>query len=143
MWGEMGEQACLMMECMFLMLSVMGAGIIILVVGLLGRVNRGIMKQVPVAFTRIIVTLVVGVAQVMLGLRFLLRFLGAGKSAPFARWVYVNSQSLVAPFEGIFPTTKALGLFSLDFSTLFGLMVYSVVGYVVLEVLDSFERSGS
>ncbi len=71
----------------------------------------------------------------LIGLRVLLKFLGASMTAPFVNWVYQTSKPLLVPFEGIFPSSSPGGGFVLEISALFALVVYAVIGYGVHEML--------
>lgn len=84
-----------------------------------------------------LVNFVLGIAEILLSLRLVLKFLGANPGTPFVRWLYSTSQPLLQPFQGIFPSPTIEGRFTVEFSTLFALVIYALVGYFILEVLDS------
>lgn len=88
-------------------------------------------------FLAYLINLVLGIVEIILSLRLILKFLGANSGAPFVRWLYATSVPLLQPFQGIFPTPTLEGRFTLEFSTLFALVVYALIGYFILEVLDS------
>ncbi len=79
--------------------------------------------------------LVVSIVELMIGLRVLLKLFGASSSAPFVTWVYQTSEPLLTPFSGMFPAPEAQGRFVLEFSALFALVVYALVGYAVETIL--------
>ncbi|PIT89195.1 MAG: hypothetical protein COU27_01695 [Candidatus Levybacteria bacterium CG10_big_fil_rev_8_21_14_0_10_36_7] len=83
-----------------------------------------------------IVDAVFSVIGVLLGLRVVLRLLGANSSAPFVGWVYETTQPLLTPFQGIFPLSRIDGGFTIEFSAIFALIIYSLVGYVILQAID-------
>src|SRR5688572_20158357 len=86
-------------------------------------------------FRQYILTLtdtILGIIEFLLSLRLLLKLLGASANAPFVQWVYETTKPLLAPFEGMFPTsTLPVGLV-LEISTLFALITYAFIG-VLLE----------
>lgn len=49
-----------------------------------------------------------GLLEAVIGLRFVLRLLGANPDAAFVRWIYDVSTPLVAPFAGIFGQEAAI-----------------------------------
>lgn len=49
-----------------------------------------------------------GFIEVLIGLRFLLRLLGANPASPFVDWVYDWSTPFVTPFAGIFGQDAAI-----------------------------------
>ena len=74
---------------------------------------------------------IVGVIEFLLSLRVLLKLLGASTHAPFVQWVYETTRPLLSPFEGMFPTsTLPVGLV-LEISTLFALMTYAFIGFLL------------
>lgn len=79
--------------------------------------------------------------QVLLGLRFVLKLFGARTAAPFVRWIYEMSDGLIAPFRGMFPSPEIARPFVIEFSTLFALIIYSVVGYLILELIGRLEAT--
>lgn len=83
--------------------------------------------------------LVIGLAEFLIGLRVILKLLGAGISAPFVQWVYQTSDSLLTPFLGMFPTSTLPEGFTIEFSALFGLIVYAFIGYLISEAIGFFE----
>jgi uncharacterized protein YggT (Ycf19 family) len=91
-------------------------------------------------FINYLINIIIGVAQFFLGLRVLLKLFGASSTAPFVQWVYNTSQSLLYPFEGIFPTTTIEGRFVIEFSALFALIIYSLVGHFLNHLVFTIER---
>ena len=65
-----------------------------------------------------------------------MKLFGASQSAPFVNWVYETSSPLLAPFLGAFPSPKVQGGFVIEFSALFGLLVYAFVAYGVAELIN-------
>jgi uncharacterized protein YggT (Ycf19 family) len=76
--------------------------------------------------------IIIGIIEFLLSLRILLKLLGASSTAPFVQWVYETTRPLLAPFEGMFPTSTLPVGFVLEVSTLFALITYAFVG-VLLE----------
>jgi hypothetical protein len=72
---------------------------------------------------------------ILLGLRVVFRFFGANSGTPFISWLYDTTGQLIAPFAGIFPNPRIEGIFLVDISAIVALVVYSVIGYVVLNFL--------
>lgn len=89
-------------------------------------------------FSNLILTisnLVFGFAEVILSLRILLKLFAASTQAPFVRWVYATSRPLLQPFSGMFPEPDLAQGAVIEFSSLFALVVYAFVGYVVSEAV--------
>jgi uncharacterized protein YggT (Ycf19 family) len=84
---------------------------------------------------RTLISLVIGVIEFLLLLRFIFKFFAANVGTPFVAWVYSTTASLVSPFAKIVPDLK-LGQFVVDFSTLVALIVYVFVGYLILRAFS-------
>lgn len=89
--------------------------------------------------------LLVAFAESAIGLRVLLKLMGASTNAPFVRWVYETSSPLVAPFQGMFPSPTFTGPFTIEFSAIFAVFAYMFLGYILQEAIgifnDDFFRS--
>lgn len=70
-----------------------------------------------------------------LGLRFLFKFLGANADNGFVEWLYRNSDGLLDPFRSIFPVEVIDGRYVVEFSTLFAMLAYALIGYLVLALV--------
>ena len=73
-----------------------------------------------------LVWFVAAVVNVLCGLRFVLRLLGASTASSFVTLVYSVSDPLVAPFRGIFPQTGS-GPFVWEPAALVAIVVYSLI----------------
>lgn len=90
-------------------------------------------KQVAVSM----IDFFVGLAEVFLGFRFALKLFGASSANDFVSWIYDMSSVLLAPFRGIFPTEVFENKFVLEFSTLFAMLVYALVGYLLYALVSA------
>jgi hypothetical protein len=87
-----------------------------------------------------IVSIVFGLIELAVGLRFLFLLLGASLNSGFVTWVYNVSNPLVAPFGTMFghvnkaiPGTLQGSVF--EPASLIALVVYALIGGVLLRVL--------
>lgn len=88
-----------------------------------------------------IVALGVGLIEVLLGFRFVLKLLGANPRASVVDWLYLSTQPLLQPFAFAFPTPSIRGGYVLEFTTLFALFAYAFIGYIIELVIDFLYRS--
>lgn len=72
------------------------------------------------------------IAELFLGLRVLLKLFGADSSNGFVQWVYNSSDVLLDPFRGIFPARELAEGSVIDFSALFAMLVYGLLGMVLI-----------
>lgn len=90
----------------------------------------------PASFLIALTNLIIGAAEVVLSIRFVLKLFAAHAAAPFVHWVYVASNSLLEPFRGMFPSATLAGTGSIfEFSTLFAILIYALVGYLITEFI--------
>ncbi len=83
-----------------------------------------------------IIYFVLGVVEVILGLRWLFRLLGANTDNSFITLLYGVSHPFVAPFNNIF-NDQALGRQSVfEFSTLIALLVYALIAWGLVSLIN-------
>ncbi len=83
-----------------------------------------------------LVNFFVGIAVLILGIRVFFRLVNASAAASFVDWIYRTSDSLMAPFRGIFPPATLEGGVSLDVSAIFAAIMYLVFGAVLIGLLS-------
>ena len=89
-----------------------------------------------VKLLRDLATFLIGLIEVMLVFRFILKLLGANSAASIVAWIYDNTQPLLQPFLFAFPTPSIRGGYVLEFTTLFAIFAYAFAAYLVQEVLE-------
>jgi len=82
-----------------------------------------------------VVNFIVGLVEILLAFRFILRMLGANPNSGFTQFIYALSAPLMAPFAGIFPTAVAEGSV-VEWSILVAMAVYALISYIVLQVVS-------
>jgi uncharacterized protein YggT (Ycf19 family) len=82
-----------------------------------------------------LINVTIGIAQTIIGLRIILKLFGANAGAPFVGWLYETSQPLLNPFVGMFPSPVLDGNFVIEFSALFALIIYTLVGYFLTQLI--------
>jgi hypothetical protein len=81
-----------------------------------------------------LVWLLLGILEALFGLRFLLKLIGANPHSPIAALIYDFTGLFLAPFSGLTPTPAVNGVV-LEISTLFAMLVYGLVFWVVYRLL--------
>lgn len=84
----------------------------------------------PERFVLRAIDIVVGIIEFLLAVRIVLHLLGASSGNAFMAWLDGITGQLIAPFSGIFPTLY-VGGFALEFSTLFAMIAYGVIGWLL------------
>lgn len=87
-----------------------------------------------------IIKTVIVITETFLGARFFLKILGASSRAPFVRWVYDTSSTLLNPFEGTFPSLVLADRFIIETSTVFAMIMYALLGFFLLKFFDFMYR---
>jgi len=73
--------------------------------------------------------------EISLGLRFLLRILGASATAPIVDFFYTLTDVMASPFRGIFQNVTFRSGGVLDLVTVAAMVGYPVVVYLVMELV--------
>ena len=81
-----------------------------------------------------------GLAELFLGLRFLLKLFGANSGNDFVNWIYETSGAVLDPFRGIFPTQVFKSTFVVEFSTLFAMIIYAIIAMLLIYVIELITR---
>ncbi len=74
----------------------------------------------------------VGVVELFLGFRFLLKLFGANADNGFVGWIYEMSDALLDPFRSIFPVKVFENQYVVEFSTLFAMLIYALIGLLLI-----------
>lgn len=77
---------------------------------------------------------IIALIDVMIGLRFVLKLLGASPQSPFVGFLYAITAPLVAPFNGIFPTTGS-GFYIFEPSALIAIAIYALIGWGIVALI--------
>ena len=79
-----------------------------------------------------VVYFVLGVMEVIMGLRFIFRLLGANQGSSFVMVLYDLSHVFVAPFNGIF-NDQTIGRVSVfEVSTLIAMLIYALIAWGIV-----------
>jgi hypothetical protein len=78
--------------------------------------------------------LLFGVVNALIGMRVILRALGANPESPFAAFVYWVSAPFLTPFVGLFPPTPLDGGV-LEWHAIVALIVYALVAWILARLV--------
>lgn len=78
----------------------------------------------------------VGLAELVLGVRFVFRLIDADATNSLVQWFYAMSEPLLEPLNDIVSASEFSQRFILDFRTLLAMAFWAVLGYVALGVLE-------
>lgn len=84
---------------------------------------------------------IVGLVELALALRLLLRFFGANPGTPFVSWIYDITSGLLAPFANMFPAPTLAGGYVLEFSTIFAMLLYALAGWLIMRLITLLARA--
>ncbi len=90
----------------------------------------------PLGITARVVTIVLGVVELLLAVRIVLELLGANASAPFIAWLYSASGGLSAPFAGAFPSISLGNGYLIDLSAILAMIAYAVIAWIVVRLFE-------
>src|SRR5258708_5187974 len=87
------------------------------------------------------VNLFVGLAELVLVLRWVLRFFNATPDATFVHWVYGNTQVLIEPLRNFFTTSDVVARgWVVDFVALAAMAFYASLGYLVVGLVSRWVK---
>lgn len=82
-----------------------------------------------------IIWYILGVIEVILAFRILLKLLGANSYSGFVDFIYAISNPFALPFAGILGVTASSGMV-LEWSTLIAMAVYAIVAYGIVALFQ-------
>src|SRR5258708_32840622 len=82
-----------------------------------------------------IIYFIFGVLEVLLGLRVILKVLGANPDNGFANLMYAITQPFVALFATLFTDPKLGGFAVLELTTIVAMIVYAVIAWIIGRVI--------
>ncbi len=87
------------------------------------------------------VNLFVGLAELLLALRVVLRFFNGNPDATFVHWVYTNTQILLEPLRNVFVSAGVTERgWVVDYVALFAMAVYLAGGYLLLGLIGRWVK---
>ena len=81
-----------------------------------------------------IVWYILGIIEVLLGLRFVLKLLGANPLAIFTDIIYSITSMFVSPFVSVFRTSYPAGT-AFEWTTLLAMFIYYLIAYGIIKLL--------
>ena len=81
-----------------------------------------------------IVWYILGIIEILLAFRFVLKLLGANSGAGFTSFIYTVTGPFAAPFVAVFRASKAQGSV-FEWTTILAMFVYWVVAWGVIKLL--------
>jgi hypothetical protein len=80
--------------------------------------------------------LIVGILEILLGIRVILSVLGANKDNGFANFIYNTSDVFVKPFWGLFNYEFESGVSRLEIETIVAMAVYFLIVWIIIRVIE-------
>ncbi len=78
---------------------------------------------------------ILGVIEVLLAFRIMLKLLGANSQSGFTSFIYAISNPFALPFAGIFGITESSGMI-LEWSTFIAMVVYAIIAYGIVAIFQ-------
>mgnify|MGYP000499929437 CR=1 FL=1 len=97
------------------------------------QTNSEITRIKPLYRGTQIVWYILGIIEVLLAFRFVLRLLGANAAAGFTQFIYAASWPFYQPFLNVFRSTRAAGSV-FEWTTLLAMAVYLLVAWGIVRI---------
>lgn len=81
-----------------------------------------------------IVWYILGIIEVLLAFRFILRLLGANPAAGFTSFIYSITYMFAAPFLTVFPSSRIVTGSVFEWTTLLSMLVYWVIALGIIKL---------
>ncbi len=81
-----------------------------------------------------IVRYILGIIEVLLAFRFILKFLGANTGAGFTKFIYSVTYPLAKPFISVFNKTQIVEGSTIEWGTLLAILVYWILATVIIKL---------
>lgn len=86
-----------------------------------------------------LVYLVLGVVEVLLAIRVVMKLLAANPGAGFSSFIYGITAPFVAPFQGVFPEPASNGSV-LEISSLLAMVIWALVAWIIVRIIDMLRQ---
>ncbi len=103
-----------------------------------GNTGQGNLKA------RRIVYFILGIVEVLLAARFVLKLLGASTGNAFVQLIYTVTDALLWPFSGIFRTAVSTGIETesvMEPATIIAVIVYAIVAWGIVKLIEILKKS--
>jgi uncharacterized protein YggT (Ycf19 family) len=91
-------------------------------------------------FAKQLVVFIFILLEAFLVTRVLLKLFTANPAAQFVSWVYDLTYPFVNPFIGMFPNQINGIDYEIEFSTIFAMIIYALVGYAIIYFVSLLEK---
>ena len=87
------------------------------------------------------VNLFVGLTELLLLLRVVLRFFNGNPDASFVHWAYTSTSTLLEPFRAVFTSFDVVNRgWVVDYVAIFAMAVYAAAGYLLLSLVAKWAK---
>ena len=100
-------------------------------------------KKKTIFRTYQVIWYVLGVIEVLLTIRILLKMLGANVSSPFVSLIYIITDPLAGPFSNIFGVSVSQEGAALEWSTFVAIIMYAVVAFALVQLMQLIKPTTS
>ncbi len=80
------------------------------------------------------------VVQLILSLRFVLKFVNADPKNQFSSWIFENSEPILEPFKGLVQEDYLLGNFNVELTSLVAIVCLMLIGYILSQMVKTFSN---
>lgn len=90
-----------------------------------------------------IVYYILGVLEALLGIRLVLKLLGANPKSAFVSFIYTVTGVLLAPFNGIFRTAVTSGIETksiLEPANIIAMLIYALIAWGIVKLIRIFQN---
>ena len=93
-------------------------------------------KKKTIFRTYQVIWYILGVIEILLTFRVLLKMLGANINSPFVSLIYIITDPLAGPFNGIFGVSVSAEGAALEWSTFVAMIVYALIAFAIVQLMQ-------
>lgn len=83
---------------------------------------------------------IVILAQLLVALRLVLKFVDADPENAVAKWIFENSEQIIAPFRGLVQESYTVGGFNVELTSLVAIVCFGIISYILSQMVKTFSN---
>ncbi len=83
---------------------------------------------------------VVVLAQLLVSLRLVLKFVDADPDNTFSNWIFINSEPVIEPFKGLVHEFYKIGGFNVELTSLVAIVCLGLISYILSQMVKTFSN---
>ncbi len=83
---------------------------------------------------------IVILAQLLVSLRLVLKFVDASPDHAFSNWIFENSEPIIKPFQGLVQENYEIAGFNVELTSLVAIICLGLISYILSQMVKTFSN---